>query len=184
MKFRTKAGVIVSAFFFLGLAGMQVYADETEIVEESTDTEIQNEPTITYYSHVSMIGDTDPVENGEMTGTEGKGLQMEALSIELDSGDYSGDIEYCAHVENIGWQDYVSSSSTAGFSSVTSDVVSAVSSSAFVSFMVSSTNSSIPAMSTICGLFVHATVAVKSTAVKITPKILRFFLYLIVFLLS
>ena len=114
MKFRTKAGVIVSAFFFLGLAGMQVYADETEIVEESTDTEIQNEPTITYYSHVSMIGDTDPVENGEMTGTEGKGLQMEALSIELDSGDYSGDIEYCAHVENIGWQDYVSSSSTAG----------------------------------------------------------------------
>lgn len=99
-----------------GLSRQVIYADENEetVIEEANNSQIEEEPNITYYSHVSTIGDTEPVENGEVTGTEGKGLQMEALCIELDPGDYSGDIEYSAHVENIGWQDYVSSSSVAG----------------------------------------------------------------------
>lgn len=119
MRNTIKTGIVLSAFCFLGLAGMQVYADETEVIDEvktetAGESEEASEPTITYYSHVSTIGDMNPVENGEMTGTEGQGLQMEALTIELDSGDYTGDIEYSTHVANIGWMDYVSSSQMAG----------------------------------------------------------------------
>ncbi len=118
----SRAGLL-AAFFLMSVTGIKAYADEVEVIDQSeteaevgtvAETEQTLDPTITYSSHVSTIGDTAPVENGEMTGTEGQSLQMEALTIELDSGEYTGDIEYSAHVANIGWMDYVSSSQRAG----------------------------------------------------------------------
>ena len=126
MKKLEKIAVGLAGIMLLGYTGTTIFADEVDepvVIEEIVeDTDLDNlnnaksekEPNITYFSHVSMIGDTEPVENGEVTGTEGKSLQMEALCIELDSGDYSGDIEYSAHVANVGWMDYVSSSHVAG----------------------------------------------------------------------
>ena len=96
-------------------------AEEIEIpAEEEATEEVLNAgpgtPTINYYAHVENIGDQSMKSDGQMAGTEGKGLRMEAVTIYLDPGSYSGDIHYSAHVENIGWQDPVTSGEMAGTS--------------------------------------------------------------------
>ncbi|MBC3802960.1 hypothetical protein GH808_00690 [Acetobacterium fimetarium] len=69
-----------------------------------------------YYStHVQNIGWQDYVADGAMSGTEGKGLRLEGLKIELTKKDGVG-IKYTTHVQNIGWQDYVVDGELAGTS--------------------------------------------------------------------
>lgn len=70
--------------------------------------------TVGYQAHVSDIGWQIQKTNGELAGTTGRNLQMEALKIKLISQKYAGDIEYCAHVEDIGWQSYVKNGELAG----------------------------------------------------------------------
>ena len=70
-------------------------------------------PTIKYRAHCQNIGWQNWVTNGNLSGTEGQGIPMEALQIKLTSGGASM-IEYCAHVTNIGWQKWVDSGKTAG----------------------------------------------------------------------
>lgn len=66
---------------------------------------VGSNPTLTaqigYRAHVSTIGWQGDVFNGNMSGTEGKSLAIEALTI------FSGDVEILAqgHVQSIGWQD-------------------------------------------------------------------------------
>ena len=66
-------------------------------------------PSITYRTHIQNIGWMSPVSNGQMSGTEGRGLRIEALQIGLNSPMIPGSIQYSAHVQNIGWQNPVSS---------------------------------------------------------------------------
>lgn len=66
-----------------------------------------------YQAHVEKIGWQNAVGNGEIAGTEGKSLRMEAILINLRDGD-DNMVNYCAHVENIGWQRWQSSGSVAG----------------------------------------------------------------------
>ncbi|MGN0362113.1 MAG: GH25 family lysozyme [Bilifractor sp.] len=56
---------------------------------------------ISYNSHVQNIGWMDSVDDGETSGTTGKGLRMEAISISSPVAD----LQYRTHVQNIGWQD-------------------------------------------------------------------------------
>ena len=51
---------------------------------------------------------------GEKAGTEGLARRMEAFQLRLNKGKYSGGIKYAAHVESIGWQDYVTDGEIAG----------------------------------------------------------------------
>ena len=47
--------------------------------------------------------------DGEMAGTTDQKKRMEAIKISLsDTSSYSGKVEYRAHVQDIGWQDWVS----------------------------------------------------------------------------
>ena len=46
-------------------------------------------------------------------GTSGKGLRIEAIKIRANTN-YKGSVEYSTHVQNIGWQNFVSDGNIAG----------------------------------------------------------------------
>ena len=71
-------------------------------------------PELSYMAHVQNIGWQPEVMAGELCGTEGKSLRMEALKVNLDTDGIEGEIRYAAHVQNIGWQSYVQSGELAG----------------------------------------------------------------------
>ena len=49
-----------------------------------------------------------------MSGTEGKGLRLEGIKIQLDNLESENSIMYKTHVQNIGWQDWVSDGNVSG----------------------------------------------------------------------
>lgn len=77
-----------------------------------------NEPfkkdDVKYQAHVSNIGWQNAVYDGEISGTTGRSLSMEALNITLIDPDIAGGIRYKAHVQNIGWQDWTSNGLNTG----------------------------------------------------------------------
>lgn len=75
--------------------------------------QIINEPfNISYATHVQNEGWQKEVKDGKMSGTEGKSLRLEGITI--DSGLDGVGVEYTTHVQNIGWQDYVADGKMSG----------------------------------------------------------------------
>jgi uncharacterized protein YjdB len=70
---------------------------------------------VAYEAHVQNIGWQEWVKNGEIAGTTGQSLRLEAIKIQLEVFQ-SKDINvlYRAHVENIGWQEWVKNGEIAG----------------------------------------------------------------------
>lgn len=69
--------------------------------------------SLEYKVHVQNIGWQDWVKDGELAGTTGKGLRIEAIKIRLvNSEQYS--VVYNAHVQDIGWQGWANDGETAG----------------------------------------------------------------------
>ena len=88
-----------------------VINDGNQAIGESS---LNNEDyQIAYSSHVQNIGWQDYSYDGNISGTSGKALRIEALKIKKNSN-ISGDILYRVHVENIGWQDWRSENNIAG----------------------------------------------------------------------
>lgn len=74
-----------------------------------------NVPTLSVSGHVQYAGWKDSVSNGQVMGTTGKSLRLEALKISFaEKPPYSGDISYRGHVQSIGWQDWQSNGAIAG----------------------------------------------------------------------
>ncbi|RXF32309.1 hypothetical protein EG868_09795 [Enterococcus faecalis] len=71
-------------------------------------------PNVNYQTHVQNIGWQGVVKNGEIAGTSGKNLQLEAIKINLSDGALDGNIEYSTHIQNIGWQDYKANGALSG----------------------------------------------------------------------
>ncbi len=75
---------------------------------------------ITYSAHVENIGWQDEVSNGQMAGTVAQDKALQALKIEVDTGNgslldkYSGGIEYSLHVQDYGWMDWAANGEIAG----------------------------------------------------------------------
>ena len=67
---------------------------------------------IEYRAHSQNIGWQDWVKNGELAGTTGQSLRLEAFEIKSNVDGVG--LSYTAHVQNIGWQDNVSDGETAG----------------------------------------------------------------------
>ena len=62
---------------------------------------------VLYEAHVENIGWQSKVfKNGEMAGTEGRALRVEAFKIYLKNAPQGAGITYQSHVENIGWQNW------------------------------------------------------------------------------
>ena len=51
-----------------------------------------------------------------MSGTSGQAKRLEGIRIQLENQDYSGSISYRTHVQDIGWQDFVSNGEMSGTS--------------------------------------------------------------------
>ena len=72
---------------------------------------------VVYSTHVQNIGWQGAVNDGNMSGTSGRSLRLEAIQINLDNQRYSGDIEYRTHIQNIGWEkSYKKNGQTSGTS--------------------------------------------------------------------
>ena len=65
---------------------------------DAEDTDL----TFSYSAHIQKLGWMDPVEGGEMAGTTGFSLRMEALKASL--GNELKGIEYRSYVEGRGWE--------------------------------------------------------------------------------
>ena len=85
-----------------------------EVAEQNSEVTEQS-PELNYQAHVSNIGWQTEVKEGEIAGTTGKSLAVEALRLNmvLPEGTEGG-IEYAAHVSNIGWQKSVQNGEIAG----------------------------------------------------------------------
>lgn len=85
----------------------EVAEQNSEVTEQSAE--------LNYQAHVSNIGWQTEVKEGEIAGTTGKSLAVEALRLNmvLPEGTEGG-IEYAAHVSNIGWQKSVQNGEIAG----------------------------------------------------------------------
>nr|WP_324187149.1 hypothetical protein [Lactococcus cremoris] len=70
---------------------------------------------VSYSSQIQNIGWQAPVSNGQISGTVGQSLRLEALKINL-TGRISQyfDINYASQVQNIGWQAPVSNGQISG----------------------------------------------------------------------
>ena len=85
--------------------------ESPEITPEAAVNSLEEDTEgLHYQAHVQNIGWMDAVNDGEVAGTQGQNLRMEALKIDLDSEE----IQYRAHVQNLGWQNWVTSSQMAG----------------------------------------------------------------------
>ena len=71
-------------------------------------------PNVNYQTHVQNIGWQGVVKNGEIAGTSGKNLQLEAIKINLSNAALAGNIEYSTHIQNIGWQAYKANGALSG----------------------------------------------------------------------
>lgn len=94
-------------------------ADSEEIMDTNSLVHQpgEGEPSITYSVHCQKYGWMTPVSNGAMAGTSGESKRLEAICIGIDSNGavdeegnpLTGGIRYRTHVQNYGWQDWVSS---------------------------------------------------------------------------
>ncbi|WP_052427418.1 N-acetylmuramoyl-L-alanine amidase [Neobacillus niacini] len=81
----------------------------------STDTPfLTTKPSVVYSTHVENYGWMNSVANGEMSGTQGQSLHVEAIQISLKNAPFTGGISYQTHVQDYGWLDVVSDGETSG----------------------------------------------------------------------
>lgn len=62
-----------------------------------------NAAGLNYRAHVQTLGWLDSVRDGQVAGTTGQGLQLEAVKITPPEG---VELTVLAHIENIGWKTY------------------------------------------------------------------------------
>ncbi|MGV8906621.1 MAG: immunoglobulin-like domain-containing protein, partial [Acetobacterium sp.] len=84
---------------------------------EAMEIKLVNAPanaSIEYYVHVQNLGDQKPNRvDGQLAGTEGQSLRLEAVHINLlNMPGYA--VQYRVHVQNLGWQAWVSDGAIAG----------------------------------------------------------------------
>lgn len=89
-----------------------IYTKSNELSNIIIDEEKQ--PNIFYKTHVQDIGWQNYVKNGEESGTVGKGLRLEGISIYIDPA-YNGTVLYRTHIQDLGWENtWVSSGGVSG----------------------------------------------------------------------
>lgn len=75
----------------------------------------QKEPLkLSYRTHVQNNGWQAIVNNGEVSGTVGESLRLEAIELNANGSDYDIGVRYQTHVENQGWQDFVENGGLSG----------------------------------------------------------------------
>ena len=100
----------------------QVLSGETNeaAAADSASSDQLTVKNVSVSAHVQNIGWMDPVGSGEVAGTTGRGLNLEALKISLEvdgatsQEQIASAVSVEAHVSNVGWQAAVGNGGTAG----------------------------------------------------------------------
>ncbi|WKY45880.1 S8 family serine peptidase [Eubacteriaceae bacterium ES2] len=95
----------------------QVLDDQGMIAQKAIENFVVKAPetvSIAYRTHVQNDGWQEYVKDGDISGTVGNGLRLEALEISVISDKYDLGIKYRTHVENLGWQDFVENNELSG----------------------------------------------------------------------
>ncbi|THE15912.1 mannosyl-glycoprotein endo-beta-N-acetylglucosamidase [Enterococcus hirae] len=71
------------------------------------------QPSINYSTHVKNLGWLPAVSDGQLSGTTGRLLQIEAFRLNVASS-IQGSIEYTSYVQQSGWQGWVSNDNVSG----------------------------------------------------------------------
>jgi len=69
-----------------------------------TVTPENQEHSIAYKTHVQDFGWQTYSKNGEISGTMGQSKRLEGIRIKLENQEYSGDVRYMTHIQNVGWE--------------------------------------------------------------------------------
>ena len=67
---------------------------------------IDNDLHVEYKTHVQNFGWQDNVYDGNLSGTEGRALRLEAINIDLKGAPSDAKILYRTQIQNIGWQEW------------------------------------------------------------------------------
>ena len=94
-------------------------AIQIKLVEKGSQINIEGrafveKPLIKYKMHVQDIGWQGYVNDGDISGTQGRNLRAEAIKVELGNSDLEGKIKYSTHIQNIGWTSYVENGNVSG----------------------------------------------------------------------
>ncbi|MDI3536134.1 MAG: hypothetical protein PWP30_616 [Eubacteriaceae bacterium] len=73
------------------------------VVEDDAPAPDPDVPTISYQTHVQNVGWQREKTNGALSGTEGQGLRLEGIRINVGTDDLG--VSYQTQIENIGWQE-------------------------------------------------------------------------------
>ena len=65
---------------------------------------VPDDKLLQFATYVQNFGWLDYVTDGNVSGTSGLKLRVEGFRAKLANQKYSGDIEYRAHVQNVGWE--------------------------------------------------------------------------------
>lgn len=93
-----------------------LYSGSTSLATLSSTFKIDRSLHVSYKSHVQNVGWQNCVMDGNTSGTQGKGLRVEAINISLINAPSNAKITYRAHVQNVGWQNWTSNGGVAGTS--------------------------------------------------------------------
>lgn len=86
-----------------------------EVAPGSTATPyVYSNPVVSYTTHVQKQGWKNYVTNGEMSGTSGEALRLEAVKLNVSDLAYTGGIEYRTNIQSQGWQDWKSNNELSG----------------------------------------------------------------------
>lgn len=104
--------------FALRLEAMQVkLVKKGTAFNQGGEAFVNSDLEVAYQTHVQSTGWQSSVKDGELSGTTGQGLRLEAIKIKLNnvaSNKLTGGISYQTHVQSIGWQDPVSDEALSG----------------------------------------------------------------------
>ena len=89
--------------------GFRIESIEIKLVSKGTgettgDSLRKKDANVTYSGHIRKIGDQELVAEGEISGTTGQSLRMEALKINLNT-EIEGNVLYKTYVDGIGWEE-------------------------------------------------------------------------------
>ena len=94
-----------TAGFAKRLEGIEIkLVEKNNPFEEYGKEESFKEKKIEYTTHVQNIGWQDYTYDGNMAGTSGQALRLEAIKIKLNNQKYSGNILYRTHIQTYGWE--------------------------------------------------------------------------------
>lgn len=103
-------GKKISISMFIVLNSMFLVLGLFSIAKADTNSDV----SIIYQGHVQNVGWQKTTSNGQIEGTVGKSLRLEALKMNLSNAPKDMYITYQPHVQNIGWMNSVNAFQQAG----------------------------------------------------------------------